>query len=223
MLLQFFRAGIATRSIRGLVGSRVSSAVRVGKNCGIIRSRLMGRITLGDGTQCYHVNASGEIDIGRHTFLNGPRIDLVSSLNPISIGNFCSIARGAQVQEYNHRTSGLSSAFLTRRINPQSATSQDEIESRGPVRIGHDVWLGANSVVVSGVTIGTGAVVAAGAIVTRDVPPYAIVAGNPARVIRLRFEDEGIMRELLESEWWTWPLADIEKYAHQFGTHQRAD
>ncbi len=67
--------------------------------------------------------------------------------------------------------------------------------------IGHDVWIGANAVLGRGISLGHGCVVAANAVVTRDVPPYAIVGGNPARLIRFRF-DEGVIARLLESRWW---------------------
>ncbi|ARR57161.1 hypothetical protein HY78_12260 [Rhizorhabdus wittichii DC-6] len=110
----------------------------------------------------------------------------------------------------------MTTAFLSRRIDRRRGLSANEIESRGAIVIGHDVWIGANSIVVSGVTIGTGAVVAAGAVVARDVPPYAIVAGNPAKVVRYRFEDQSQIDELLSSEWWTWSLTKISNYAQNF-------
>lgn len=69
--------------------------------------------------------------------------------------------------------------------------------------IEHDVWIGDNSILLPGITVGTGAVIGAGAIVTKDVPPYAIVAGNPAKILRKRFSDEKI-QELLATKWWEW-------------------
>jgi virginiamycin A acetyltransferase len=84
--------------------------------------------------------------------------------------------------------------------------------SRGDTVIGHDVWLGYSALVLPGVTIGHGAVVAAASVVSRDVPPYAIVAGNPARVVRPRFEEEDIER-LLRIAWWNWPIELITEHA----------
>lgn len=72
---------------------------------------------------------------------------------------------------------------------------------RGAAVIGHDVWLGAGAIVLRGVTVGDGAVVGAGSVVTRDVPPYAVVAGAPAKVLRLRF-DKGVVDDLLDVRWW---------------------
>jgi len=97
-------------------------------------------------------------------------------------------------------------------------------------RIGNDVWIGAGATLLGkggGLTIGDGAIVGAGSVVTKDVPPYAIVGGNPARIIRYRF-DEAIIRRLLALKWWDWPVERImaakedfkdvnlflEKYAH---------
>ncbi|MBR3191286.1 MAG: CatB-related O-acetyltransferase [Bosea sp.] len=82
--------------------------------------------------------------------------------------------------------------------------------SRGDTVIGHDVWLGSQALILSGVTIGHGAVVAARAVVAKDVPPYAIVAGNPARVVRYRMSEERIAA-LLRSQWWLLPEAEVRR------------
>ena len=84
--------------------------------------------------------------------------------------------------------------------------------SRGDVVIGNDVWLCSNSIVLSGVKIGDGAIVSAGAVVTRNVEPYSIVAGNPARHIRWRF-DESTRTKLLEIAWWNWPAEEMARIA----------
>ena len=82
--------------------------------------------------------------------------------------------------------------------------------TRGDVRIGHDVWLASGCTILSGVTVGDGAVVAARSVVSRDVAPYSIVAGNPARHIRYRF-DEATCTALLASAWLTWPEAEVRQ------------
>ena len=81
--------------------------------------------------------------------------------------------------------------------------------SKGNVSIGHDVWIGTEALILSGVSIGHGAVIAARSVVTKDVPPYAIVAGVPARVIRSRF-DPATVASLLRIAWWDWPREKIE-------------
>jgi len=78
------------------------------------------------------------------------------------------------------------------------------------VVIGNDVWIGTEAFILSGVKIGDGAVIAARTVVTKDVPPYAIVAGNPARIVKMRFDDETVAR-LLAIQWWTWDNTRIEK------------
>ena len=84
--------------------------------------------------------------------------------------------------------------------------------SRGNTVVGHDVWLGYSALVLPGVRIGHGAVVAAASVVARDVPPYAIVAGNPARVIRSRFAEEDVAR-LVRAAWWDWPIDLVTAHA----------
>ena len=83
-------------------------------------------------------------------------------------------------------------------------------DHRGDIVIGNDVWIGYEAVILSGVTIGDGAIVAARSVVTRDVPPYTIVGGVPARPIRRRFDQETI-DALLELRWWDWPLEKLSK------------
>ncbi len=83
--------------------------------------------------------------------------------------------------------------------------------TKGDVVIGNDVWIGYRAIILSGVTIGDGAVIAAGAVVTKDVPAYGIVGGNPAKLIKKRFDDETIQR-LLRIAWWNWDDAKIEQY-----------
>ena len=78
------------------------------------------------------------------------------------------------------------------------------------MEIGNDVWIGMNAMILSGVKIGDGAVVGAGSVVTKDVEPYAVVAGNPAREIRKRFDDQTIS-ELLKANWWDWDIQKIRE------------
>jgi acetyltransferase-like isoleucine patch superfamily enzyme len=126
----------------------------------------------------------------------------------LQIGAFCSISSEVQIfLGKNHRVDWISSypfpAFFE-----QAQHIQNFGVSRGNVTIGSDVWLCANCIILSGVTIGHGAVVGAGAVVSRDVAPYSIVAGNPAKHVRWRFE-ESIRKKLLETAWWDWPTNEL--------------
>jgi virginiamycin A acetyltransferase len=94
--------------------------------------------------------------------------------------------------------------------------------SRGDTVVGHDVWLGYSALVLPGVTIGHGAVVAAGSVVVGDVPSYAVVAGNPAQVVRSRFSEEDVER-LLRAAWWNWPIELVTDHARTIMTGTAAE
>ena len=125
-----------------------------------------------------------------------------------TIGKFCSIAAMTRINPGNHPMHRATQAHFTYRASsyfPGEADDAEFFEWRKShrVHIGHDVWIGHGAIVLPGRSIGTGAVVAAGSIVTKDVPAYTIVAGNPARPIKRRFS-EAIADRLARLAWWDW-------------------
>lgn len=130
------------------------------------------------------------------------------------IGKFCALARGVRfvMNGANHRIAGFSSYpfYIFGQGWETAAPQPGDLPYKGDTVIGHDVWLGYESVVMPGVKIGHGAIVAACSVVTKDVPPYAVVGGNPAKIIRHRFPDDVVAR-LLQIAWWDWPVEKITR------------
>lgn len=128
------------------------------------------------------------------------------------IGRFCSIAPDCLIGLGNHPLEMFStSPIFYRKENPlKYKLLEDDLDvtEYRPIDIGHDVWIGARVIILDGVTIGTGSVIAAGSVVTKNVPSYAVVAGVPAKVIKYRFS-ELIIERLLDSMWWAWTLEKI--------------
>ena len=134
------------------------------------------------------------------------------SEDKLIIGKFCALARGVKfiMNDANHKISGFSTyPFYIFGNGWEKVTPQDsELSFKGDTIVGNDVWIGYDSVIMPGVKIGDGAIVAAKSIVVNNVPPYTIVGGNPAKIIRQRFTDE-IINTLLEIAWWNWDIKKI--------------
>lgn len=130
------------------------------------------------------------------------------------IGSFVSIANGVIVGGGMHPVDwvSMSPAFYAGRDSVKTKFSEFERDKPQRTRIGHDVWIGRNVIIKQGVTIGTGAVVGMGSVVTRDVEPYAIVGGVPARLIRYRF-NELTVSKLIQSQWWMLEESKLREYA----------
>lgn len=143
----------------------------------------------------------GDVEIGNYSSINGPGTQIGSRINGISIGNFCSIASGVVIQEYYHKYNRATSYYINRNIFGKDLSL--DIYSKGSIKIEDDVWIGANSVILSGVTIGRGSIIGAGSIVTKNVPRYSIAAGNPAKVIKSRFHPK-VISYLESTKWWEW-------------------
>lgn len=141
-----------------------------------------------------------------------------SRISNTTIGNFCSIGSNVEIVFGKHPTNLVSTfpAFYSTRKQCQiTFTLNDSFDEIGYVNIGNDVWIGSNCIILDDVTIGDGAIIAAGAVVTHDVPPYTIVGGIPARSIRKRFNDN-IIEKLLKFKWWDKDEKWLKENAHLF-------
>lgn len=129
------------------------------------------------------------------------------------IGRFCSIACGAKFifTSANHTQKSLSTYTFPLFYEEWGLDKKDITaawDNKGDIIVGNDVWIGYDAIIMSGVTIGDGAVIGTRALVTKNVPPYTVVGGIPAKTIKKRFSDE-IIAELLLLKWWEWPLEKI--------------
>jgi len=156
------------------------------------------------------VRLPAHVEIGRHTYgYDAGTFVRPTATAPISIGSFCSIGPNVLIFGQADHPLELASTFPFRSKAWNTGGPNRDAVTRGAVTIGNDVWLAARAMVLSGVSIGHGAVVGAGAVVARDLPPYAIAVGNPAEVVRHRFAPE-IVAALLEIAWWDWPDEQIK-------------
>lgn len=175
-----------------VIDSELGAWVSIGPNCSIHQS------TIGDYTY-----AAGDAQI------------IYSE-----VGRFCSIASHVRLHPVNHPTWRVTQHHMTyRRVDYGFGDTNDEAffdwRKQHKVVLGHDVWIGHGAVIMPGVTVGTGAVVGSGAIVTKDVEPYTIVVGVPAKPLRDRFP-RAVAEKLLDIAWWDWPREDLEDRFEDF-------
>ena len=141
--------------------------------------------------------------IGDYTYVE-PYTTIISA----QIGKYCSVGKCCQIGAWEHPIQNITtSPEILRKIVKRGDLYND---LPAPSIIGNDVWIGSNAVIKGGVQVGNGAIVAAGAVVTKNIPPYAIVAGVPAKIIRYRFEED-VVNKLLDLKWWDWSVEDIIK------------
>ncbi|MCB0910083.1 MAG: CatB-related O-acetyltransferase [Propionibacteriaceae bacterium] len=139
-----------------------------------------------------------DIEVGKYS--HGSCYDFLAVDAHTTIGRYGSFARGMRIINHNHPIDFKSTSPMF--FNPTFGQSSDWLVRFNPLEVGSDVWIGANAVIMPEVSrIGHGAIIGAGAVVNKDVPPYAIVLGNPARVIKFRFPPEKI-EDLLAEAWW---------------------
>lgn len=171
-------------------------------------ARLFGAPARRDVLPDYVNLGTGTYGLDRNSFAG------LSPDCPVNIGRYCSF--GPEVLIFcrtDHRTD-LPSTYPFRSMLGVAGENTDAI-TRGPITIGHDVWVGARAMILSGVTIGNGAIIGAGAVVTKDIAPFSVNVGVPARTTRLRFKPSQIV-ELSEIAWWDWPEPQISEQRELF-------
>ena len=165
------------------------------------------RIVIGDYT--YYDDPDNSEDFERNVLYH---FDFIG--DRLVIGKFCAIARGVRfiMNGANHAMAGISTFpfYIFGGGWEAVAPKPGALPFKGDTVIGNDVWLGYEALIMPGVKIGNGAIVAARSVVTSDVPAYAVAGGNPARVIKMRFDDAAIAA-LEEIAWWDWPVDKITR------------
>lgn len=157
--------------------------------------------------------AGGFLEVGAHTY-GRPRVLLYpGDTGRVAVGTYCSIANDVEfIPGGIHPTDWVSTYPHRIRQGLPGAFTDGCPSSKGDILVGHDVWIGAGAKILSGVRIGHGSVVGAYAVVARDVRPYAVVVGSPAREVRRRFTDEQV-DALLRIAWWDWPAEEVGERA----------
>src|SRR5690606_8606697 len=196
-----------------------------GERCKIYKQAELRESTLGDLVQVgdssivLQSSLESNIAINRRNFIQQSKIGRFTYtgfntvVRSVEIGRFCSISWNVFLGGKNHDYTKVTNSSLWAFHNMNGTKDSTHFiygDGQGDCKIGNDVWIAANAVVLRGVTIGNGAIVGAGAVVTKDIPPFSIAVGNPAKVIKYRFEEK-IVRKLDEIAWWNWPIDVVQK------------
>lgn len=185
----------------------------------------------------YNINSRVDhpkISVGDHSYYAGyyhgkhfedcvlyiDNADKNKDVDKLVIGKYCSIASGALFMmggNHGHNYDAIASHPLDGFESKKSSSKKfpTSFKNKGDTIIGHDVWIGFEALIMPGIKIGDGSVIASRAVVTKDVEPYSIVGGNPAKLIKKRFSDKDI-RTLLKIKWWDWPEDKIRKNLELF-------
>lgn len=191
-------------ALRGIPEVRLSEAPFIHEGAHIEKSRIGSWTEIGSGSRIV------ESIIGDYSYDDGD-----VSICYSEIGKFCSIANRVRINPGNHPQDRVTQHHMTYRRKQFGLDACDDQEffdwrRAHPCVIGHDVWIGHAAVVLPGVRIGTGAVIGAAAVVTKDVEPYQVVVGVPARPVRKRFSED-VIACVLRSEWWNWDRVQLEE------------
>lgn len=203
-----------------VVDSVLDEQVTVYDRAQVVRSTLRGNSVVGEDSRvdtcffeggCYinRRNMLSQVTLGKYSYMGYNNV-----VRKVRIGRFCSMAWNIQHRRYGPLYGLHGSTYLSdwwdRALGERPQAENPPLEAVAQGVIGNDVWIGSGATLLYGVRIGDGAVIGAGAVVTRDVPPYAVVAGVPARVIKMRFEPE-IIAGLRACRWWELPIEGLRE------------
>lgn len=186
-----------------IIESKISKQSKIYKNVEIIKSCLNGKASVGDNSIIRNSTLFSS-EIGRYCKIIDSYIEKATYIGTncfianAKIGKYCSIAWNISIGGVNHNYERLLMTPLHRVLNVKEEKYEDY---NNPLVIGNDVWIGANAVIMRGLSIGDGAIIGAGSVVTHDVKPYSIVCGNPATILKYRFEKKIIDRLLSMKVW----------------------
>ena len=210
--------GVRIEAGAHILNTRLAKEVTIGVSSRISgssieeRSKIYGGCNLQQVTCEHDVALYGgqfhDVKVGCYSYISAQ-----AAMSMVTVGRFCSIGPYLICGHGDHPTdfASTSPVFFSREKQcGASFADKNLFEERRPIQIGNDVWIGARVFVRDGVKIGNGAIIAAGAVVVKDVPDYAIIGGIPAKLIRYRFS-EGIIAELLKLRWWEWPEEKLRK------------
>lgn len=187
---------------------------RMNTNPKIGKEVQLDNVTFGKFVQIAEYSYLSNTKIGDYSYCNG-----FNQIMNANIGKFVSIASGVKINAINHPYEWVSQHnFLYLSEQYDFGENDEEFLSKrmkNIVNIGNDVWIGYNAIIMPGINIGDGAVIGSGAIVTKDVEPYSIVAGVPAMFLKKRFSDD-VINELKKIKWWDWSREDLRKRKEDF-------
>jgi virginiamycin A acetyltransferase len=172
---------------------------------------LFSNSTLSSKAKVYGQYRINNSSIGDYSYISKN-----SHLSFTTVGKFCSIGPNFMCGWGVHPINGISTSpmfYSTKKQNGFSLSVEDKFVETKPIIIGNDVFIGMNVTILDGIIIGDGAVIGAGSVVVKNVPPYAVVAGNPSRIIKFRFNEQTV-EKLLQIKWWNWnpdKLIEVEK------------
>ena len=198
-----------------VLNSSFGQGVKVFRNAVVSSCTLGCNVTIGDDTTVVRSCIGSNVAVNRRSYINDSKFGdcsycgINTTINFARVGKFCSLARNVDVGGFDHDYHKVTT-MPRFRLDQITGKRDVEPDSHELCEIGNDVWIAAGAQILHKAKVGDGAIVGGGAVVTKDIPPYAIAVGVPAKVIGFRFSQK-IIDELQSIHWWDWPLSVIER------------